>query len=287
MSDRKTKKEKIKREQKRLAYKKILKEYEDLKRQLELKVAIEKKNTVKSFHIRNLQILRDTCNFLAPYVVCAGITVGSFALLEGGLPFKKDNINRYKNSELTIEAQGEYVSLDEKYIYYGIYSDGVGSSTIIITSPWEEKDGNYIRHIREYDITSNQENIIKSIMSKDYQGLYEQLKDYKEIEETTDYPVSLEDKYTITGSIHFIDKEDKLTFPESTRKNVAITIIEAIIALGLGSIIAYKRDFSYIESLHDDQYDYRFQLDIYKNDLKELEETNEKILALRRGGSNL
>ena len=287
MRNRKTRKEKIRRDQKRAEYKKQLNELRELKEILERKVANKRKEAIKGFHIRNLQVFRDTCNFLAPFVLCAGISVGGLYFLEGGLPIKNDEITRFKKTDFTIEEQGEYPSLKEEYVYSGIFSSEIPESIIIINTPWEAKDDYYVKHIREYNITANQEEIIKSILQKDYQGLYEQLSNYKEIEEITNHPLSLEDKYTISGSIHFINKEDKITFPESTKKNIVITIIEAILTLTVGGTIAYRRNFSYLESLNDDQYDYQFALNAYHEAQDELIETNEKILTLKRGGRNL
>lgn len=283
MSKRKTRKQKIKSQQRRLEDQQRLKELRDLKEQLELKIRLDQKKAVKGFHIRNLQIFKDTCNFIAPYVICAGLTVGVFSFFDGGLPIKRDDINRYKYSNLSIEAEGEYSSLTEEYIYHGTLSDSIPSSTIKIYSPWQEENGNYIRYKREYDISSNEKEIIESVLKKDYEGLFNSLSEYKEEVEVANYNIE-DNKFIIEGEIHLLDKEDKITYPESQKKNIIITIIEAIIALSLGSLIAWKRKFSYLEAIEDDNNSYRFKVEVYKNELKELEETNNKILILERGG---
>ena len=286
MSTRKTRKEKIKRDKRRAEYQRQLKELNRIKAQLEAKVSADRKEVFKKFHIRNLRIFRDTCNFLLPFVVCAGISVGGLYALEGGLPVKKDDLTRNKRVYFSVDTPEEKTYLKEEYAYTGIFSNGEASSKITIVSPWEKRDDYYVRFTREYSISKNKKEIIQAILQKDYSTLVDLLSNYTEIEETTNHPTSLDEEYIIKGNIIFIDEEDKITFPESTAKNIIITLVEVAFTLLVGGVVAHNRYFSYIDALETDQRNYRVCLRAYKKHQEELEETNGKILALTRGGNN-
>ena len=284
MSHRKTRKEKIKSQERRKAYFEELDRLNAQKKELEERIELEKAAKAKGFHIRNLNVFKDTCNALIPYVVCAGISVGGFLLLQGGLPFHRDNINLAHYSVLTMEDQGKNPILETEYRRYGWAYQLTTEGEITIYTPWEEKDGSYTRYKRTYSISENQQEIIASVLKKDYKKLFEELGDYKEEIETTNHIHEGEDDYTIEGKIYYLHNKDRLTIPEDVAKNVIITFIELLVTFGLGYTFAYNRDFEYTYAINEDLREYRAKVRVLKNDLEKLEETNNKVLTLTRRG---
>ena len=100
MSNRKTRKQKQQSEQRRIKERKSqIKELQDLREktiQLEKQIAEQRVENFKQLNIRNLKIFGNTCNFVAPFVITAGLTVGVFKMFGGGLPFHTDEITKYK-----------------------------------------------------------------------------------------------------------------------------------------------------------------------------------------------
>ena len=64
-----------------------IKELQELKKEakrLDEKISEQKQENFKQLNIRNLKIFGNTCNFLAPFVISTGVTVGAFSLFGGG-----------------------------------------------------------------------------------------------------------------------------------------------------------------------------------------------------------
>ena len=284
MPRNKSRKEKIRSQKRREAYLKEIKSLNNKKKELEEKIIIEKKAKAKGFHIRNLKIFRETCNVLLPYVICAGVSVGGIFALKGGLPVRRDNIDKAKYTTLTIDDNGENSILETEYRKFGAFYDNPMEGTIIISSPWEEKDGIYTRYKREYNIDENQDEIISTILKKDYKRLYNELSDYKEEIETANYIFDDEQDYTIEGKISFLKEDDLLTMPEDIEKDIVITILEMIITFCLGGVIAWNRNFEFFYEIGEDIDEYRAKVRILKSDIKSLQETNDKLLTLTRRG---
>lgn len=79
MSNRKTKKQKIQAEQRRAKDRKSqikgLQELREKAIQLEKRISEQKIENFKQLNIRNLRVFGNTCNFIAPFVISAGLTV--------------------------------------------------------------------------------------------------------------------------------------------------------------------------------------------------------------------
>ena len=115
MSNRKTRKQKQKSQQRMQKDRKTqIKELQELKEKavlLEKKISEQKLENFKQLNIRNLRVFGNTCNFLAPFVISAGLTVGAFRLFGGGLPFHTDQTVKYKAYNLDYKTSG-YVIMD-------------------------------------------------------------------------------------------------------------------------------------------------------------------------------
>lgn len=284
MSGRKTREEKIKSQAKRQAYFEELKRLNNLKKELQEKIENEKKAKAIGFHIRNLKIFRDTCNALMPVVVCAGITIGGIYALKGGLPFKRDMVNKAEYTVVSFDEQDDSPIMETNYRSFGISSRVPLESKITIYSPWEEKDGIYTRYKRVYNIQEKHDEIIETILKRDYKKLFEELLEYKEEVETSNYVIDGEEEYTIEGTIRYLNKEKLLPVLEDTDKNVFITMIELCIIFGIGGTIVKSRDFDYIYAVSDDINEYEVIVNALKGDIEELGNTNNRIQTLRKRG---
>ena len=283
MSHRKTKKEKILAQQRSKNRNQQIKELQKLKHDLEIKIEEQKRENFKQLNIRNLKVFTNTCNFLAPFVISAGITVGLFELGGGGLPFHSDEITKYKIHNLDFETKG-YVTMDEEYRTNGLLDDSLPENSLTIYTPWEQKDNQYVRFKREYDMNSvTTLDLYNAVLDEDYEYIEENLKDYKEEKQVvSEIDSKISNDYFFEASLHMLDKEDVLKYNETDLKNIVITIIELILGLGIGGALAYCRDYEYLYSIEKINDSYRCKIKATKLMQQELHETNETILSLTK-----
>lgn len=284
MSNRKTRKQKQQSEQRRR--KSQIKELQDLREkaiQLEKQIAEQKAENFKQLNIRNLKIFGNTCNFVAPFVITAGLTVGVFKMFGGGLPFHTDEITKYKLYNLDYQTNG-YVTMEESYRTNGLLDDDLPSNELTIYTPWKYENSQYTRYKREYDIDKlNSLELFNAVLEEDYSYIEENLKDYKEEKQTVN---SIDEKekmdYFFEASLHMIDKDDTLKYNETDLKNIIVTIIELILELGISGTIAHYRKYNYLWKLERTNQDYNYRIKAIKPMQEELTLTNEKILSLSK-----
>jgi hypothetical protein len=249
---------------------KIQGQYRKLKKQQELKVLEDKLQelkeekrarqirNLKNLGIRNLKFFGYACNFIMPYVVTAGITIGAFKIFNGGLPFAKDDIIKYKMINLESDAS-ENILVEEKYQENHWYSDAIPSSSLQIVYPWIESPGvGYTQVTRYYDVSTSTE-LINAIIEKNIEKINELLPKYdEEIKQTNEYK-NTDEKPTIIANIHFLNKKDVLKYSESDLKNIIITSTEILLTFIIGSIVAYFRHFNIIISIKDTNQQYKIE----------------------------
>lgn len=284
MSNRKTRKQKQQSEQRRR--KSQIKELQDLREkaiQLEKQIAEQKAENFKQLNIRNLKIFGNTCNFVAPFVITAGLTVGVFKMFGGGLPFHTDEITKYKLYNLDYQTNG-YVTMEESYRTNGLLDDDLPSNELTIYTPWKYENSQYTRYKREYDIDKlNSLELFNAVLEEDYSYIEENLKDYKEEKQTVNSIDETEKMdYFFEASLHMIDKDDTLKYNETDLKNIIVTIIELILELGISGTIAHYRKYNYLWKLERTNQDYNYRIKAIKPMQEELTLTNEKILSLSK-----
>ena len=282
MSNRKTRKQKQQLEQR----KSRIKELQDLKEkklQLEKQISEQKAENFKQLNIRNLKIFGNTCNFVAPFVITAGLTVGVFKMFGGGLPFHIDEITKYKLYNLDYQTNG-YVTMEESYRTNGLLDDDLPSNELTIYTPWKYENSQYTRYKREYDIDKlNSLELFNAVLEEDYSYIEENLKDYKEEKQTVNSIDETEKMdYFFEASLHMIDKDDTLKYNETDLKNIVITIVELILELGISGTIAHYRKYNYLWKLERTNQDYNYRIKAIKPMQEELTLTNEKILSLSK-----
>lgn len=291
MSNRRTKKQKIKME-KRKAEEMRLKELKMLREkaiQLEESIARQKLENFKQLNIQNFRLFQAANKLFAPYVIMAGLTVGAFDLCGGGLPFYKDLIVKYKVYDLNYQTDGD-ITVDESYRTDRWYNNPLPENQLIIYTPWEYSDNEYIRYKREYDISTSTLDLLDAVLEEDYDYIKNNIKDYKEEIQVINEIEEIEQNYFFNASLHMFDKSDTLVYRETDLKNTIISLVEIVLGLGIGSLVAYFRDFEYLKEVRKINDEYRSKTEVIKYMKKELVKTNEKILSLSRktgGGTNV
>lgn len=263
-----------------------IKELQDLNEKavrLKEQISEQRAKNFKQLNIRNLKIFGNTCNFVAPFVITAGLTAGVFKVFGGGLPFHTDEITKCKSYNLDYQTNG-YVTMDESYRTNGLLDDNLPSNELTIYTPWKYENSQYTRYKREYDIDKlNSLELFNAVLEEDYSYIEENLKDYKEEKQTVNSIDETEKMdYFFEASLHMLDKNDTLKYNETDLKNIVITIVELILGLGIGGTIAYFRDFEYLWELKRTNNDYNYRIKAIKPMQEELALTNEKILSLSR-----
>ena len=290
MSNRKTRKQKLKAEQRKNNNPRVyeLKKLKERKIQLERQIPKQRLENFKQFNIRNLKIFGSTCNFVTPFVVSTGVTIGTFFFLGGGLPIHTDQIIEYNEYNLDYETNGDTI-MEEAYRKDGFF-DSSESNKLIVYTPWEYKDEQYTRYRRVYNISSvDTLDLFDAVLDQDYDYVKENLKHYSEEMQITNYVDNIEDNnYYFEASLHMLDKEDTLKYDETVQRNAIITIIEIILVLGIGCLVTHFRNFDYLASLRETNNNYRYKTYDVRAMQKELELINEKILSLsiNKGGKN-
>lgn len=280
MSRKKKRKVRKQKDNRRIGY---LEELSALKKEIlesEAKIAEQKRTNIKEFHIRNLKVFLGACNFLIPFVIVGGIATGGGKVLNGGFPFYRDDITRYKMYEFEYETDKD-INLTTKYGRDDWLSDYPTASSLTVKTPWKRDGNDYYRYNREYVLSGDYFlNLSQAILREDYEYISENYKDFSEEKEVSNSAPENEDSYFIEAKLSGVDREDFIKFPESFRKNCVITILEVVGTLGLGAYISHVRDYDFLDDISDVNDDYQSNIKDIKPLLSELEETKKKVLKL-------
>lgn len=255
---------------------------------LESNIKLQKKFNFKQLNIRNLKIVANTAKFLTPFIISTGITAGIFWLFDGGLPFHLDEITAYKLYSIEMQKDG-YATMDNKYMRQKkLSNDSLPSNRLVVYTPWELIDGQYVRFKRDYDIDKLATlNLYNAIVNKNYNYISENLKNYKEEKQILNQIyIGAKNDYLFETNLYVLDENDVLKYRETDFKNTIITIIELILGLGIGGLAAHIRDYEFLDELESLNMDYKINIKALKSMQKELEDTKEKVLSLTkiRGG---
>jgi len=159
---------------------------------------------------------------------------------------------------------------------------------LIIYTPWEEQDGQYVRFKREYDVEKlTTLDLYNATLNEDYHYISENLKDYKEEKQVAnDIDQAEDNNYFFEASLHMLDKNDVLKYNETDLKNIVITIVEVVLGFGGGAVLAHFRDFEFLYELKKINNKYSYKISSIKPMKQELKDTNEKILFLTKKKEN-
>jgi len=248
---------------------------------LKARIKERRKDTLKELRIRNLTIFGNTINFLIPFGIAAGVTMGSIAALEGGLPFCKDDMVRYKAYSLDYYTNA-YTIENESYISKLWHDDDFSKNDLTVYTPWEYENNQYVRYKRIYDVEIiNPEEAFNAVKNNDYKYIEEHVQKYSEEKQVANsIDENDENDYIIIASLRMIDDKNSIRYKETDTRNLIITIVEIVLSLGIGSIAAYLREFDYLDSIDYANKAYQIRIKKTKELKKQLKETEEKIKKL-------
>lgn len=283
MSKRKTRKEKIK-SQERLEFNRIeIKKLEEDLIIIEHKINDYENKKIKNACLKNLKIFGSVCNFMMPFVIISGITVSGVNYLGFGLPFIKDDIRKEKRYTLDYETNGNIES-EEHYIFD---SPVLSDNELTIYSPWTLTEDNlYERTIKNFDVDydTSSVSLYNAILNKDVERIEEIFPNYTLETETTNQISSINDDYIIDAHLDFLDSKDILTYKENSSTNNHVTFLELLICLGIPSFISYHRSFSLVDSIKNINKKYESQKEELRDLYEQLDQKQKRITNLSNGG---
>ena len=287
MSKRKTRKEKIK-SQERLEFNRIeIKKLEEDLIIIEHKINDYENKKIKNACLKNLKIFGSVCNFMMPFVIISGITVSGVNYCGFGFPFIKDDIKKLKKYTLDYETNGNIES-EERYLMNNIFdSPAISYNELTIYSPWTLTEDNlYERTIKTFDINSNTSSVslYNAILNKDVERIEEIFPNYTLETETTNQISSINDDYIIDAHLDFLDSKDILTYKENSSTNIFVTFLELLICLRIPSFISYRRSFSLVDSIKNINKKYESQKEELRDLYEQLDQKQKRITNLSYGG---
>ena len=283
MSKRKTRKEKIK-SQERLEFNRIeIKKLEEDLIIIEHKINDYENKKIKNACLKNLKIFGSVCNFIMPFVITSGITVSGLNFLGFGLPFIKDDIRKEKRYTLDYETNGNIES-EEHYIFD---SPVLSDNELTIYSPWTLTEDNlYERTIKNFDVDydTSSVSLYNAILNEDIERIEEIYPNYTLETETTNQISSINDDYIIDAHLDFLDSKDILTYKENSSTNIFVTFLELLICLKIPSFISYRRSFSLVDSIKNINKKYESQKEELRDLYEQLDQKQKRITNLSNGG---
>ena len=283
MSKRKTRKEKIK-SQERLEFNRIeIKKLEEDLIIIEHKINDYENKKIKNACLKNLKIFGSVCNFMMPFVITSGITVSGVNYLGFGLPFIKDDIRKEKRYTLDYETNGNIES-EEHYIFD---SPVLSDNELTIYSPWTLTEDNlYERTIKNFDVDydTSSVSLYNAILNEDIERIEEIYPNYTLETETTNQISSINDDYIIDAHLDFLDSKDILTYKENSSTNIFVTFLELLICLGIPSFISYHRSFSLVDSIKNINKKNESQKEELRDLYEQLDQKQKRITNLSNGG---
>lgn len=284
MSKRKTRKQKIKLQQRRAIINEEMKLLEKDILELQKKIEEQKKITFKEGCIKNLKIFGSICNFTAPLIVSSGVVIGCMYLISSSLPFVKNNEELGKRYSLDYETNGKI----ESYEHYDKYANcEFEDNELTISSPAIlNNDGSYERVIRYYDEDNlDSVELYNAILSNDMDYIDDNYTEFDEEEVVTDYLPSNADDYIIKANLDFYVSEDYILREESDFDNNLVTVMGIVGSLGFFAWIHHLRKFRLFSSIEKFEENYKHEVDNLDYLNKELKEKNAKLLSLTKGGN--
>lgn len=255
-----------------------LKELEELEKNAKAKKALYYKTLLK----QSSKLLKGIANFTLPFALTGAITCGCFAVFYGGLPFVQDDIKKYKYYNVICE-QNEIESIETSFVRKYWFEDAITGNEMVIYTPWINDGNLYKREIITFNVKDKyDDSIMQALLNKDAEKLIELGTISSTEEESTNIPKEEEQVFYIDATLHQVDKKDIISYPESELKNIIITIVEAVITLGIGSIITYYRDFSITATINDVKFYIKDAYREYDESKKKLDE--KRLVLSKKGG---
>ena len=202
---------------------------------LEFDVSYPQLLKLKNITVRNFKITLKGLQFLAPYILCASISVGITKVIGLGYPFySKDQVRENKRIVKQVDSVGNVRKVEQ-------YRDYVNAINILeYCSKWkEDKDGYFYRDVEVYKIGNLTENDVEDVISgkkSDIKSIFgNPVSSKKEIKNNVSTEELEQDSY-IKVIMYFENKNEYIMRTETFVENFGASTVFVMIA-SLFSII--------------------------------------------------
>lgn len=286
MSDRKTKKQKIRSQQRifleQEQLKKLKQEVLELKEQIQHLETQNKNNKVK----RKLLIFKSCCNFSIPYVLTAGLCVGTFYICDGGLPFVKDEVIKHKKYTFECDLNGT-INMKENYHFMTalhdsvLYKSELPKNELTIYSPYvKSSEGEYECNVKSFIIDSiDMPQLFDAVIDKDMNFILNNLTSYEENVIVRNELLGDYNNYQVEANLYMCDKYDMMVEMEDNSKNILVSFFESFITVVLGTLFAAIRPFKLKKRIVSIKEEYK--IENVQPLLEQLETAEQKVLNKR------
>lgn len=261
-----------------------LEKLEEQKIRIEQKLEIAKSYRTEEKIVKTLTIFGHSCNFLAPFILMAGLSIGGMKLIGKGYPFILDDVIKKKQYTLEIESDG-IINIEEEYIFK---TNTQENYRLTEYTPWKKEEDIYKRKIKTYDIVSEHFPMLYNAVVSGNLEMYlnENEDNFKEEQETVNESPILYEKSLIEGTLVYVDAKDTIIVPERISDNLLITLVELCFSIAGGSILAYKRDYKFIKSLKSTMDEYKKYIKSIERLEQEAKDIQQQIMILKKTGSD-
>ena len=203
-------------------------------------------------------------------------------MLDGGLPFVKDEVDIIKRYTLSYESNGDIEAYEH---YESEDTDNLEKGELTMFFPCAVTDDSYQRIVRYYSGTElNSIDVYEAVLSENIEYINENLNEFEEEQIVTDYAPSNQDDYIIKAKLDFYDSSDYLTIPESDSNNIFFTSLDIIGSVGFFIFIHRQRNFRLFSSIKKINGNYKSEMQSLELMNNQLSEKQEKLLSLTMRG---
>ena len=243
----------------------LKKEVEDLERQIKYKKLVSLKNVL----IRETLINGRRLQWIAPFILTAGIMTGCSKLLGAGFPFYRDDVKAYLHTMKEFDNAGN-VRYEEQYGKFDSMTNIINHYT-----KWEDAgNGFYVRRVDSYQLDDMSDEKIVSLFEKDTLTVSdifgERVSSVKETKNNLTEEELMQGEY-LEAIIYNKDENDYIMVKEEIDDNVAFSLLFVVLTILAELVPAYyryeKSSFDYDEVVYD-----------IRTKTKEIRERLEKII---------
>lgn len=208
---------------------------------LEKDIKDSKRVNSKINSIRNFKISLRVMQLIAPYAVTAGIIVGGFKLIGGGLPFYRDEFKYKAYITKQFDSIGN-VSYEKEYDYPLFRSESDPENIIKYYGKWKQReDGYYERTVEIYKLDDLKEEDVLKLFEKENLNLQDLLGQPTNKIETTNKLTEeqINAGFYLESIMYSKDKNDFIVVKEPLFDDLLTAGIEAAVIAIISLIIHF------------------------------------------------
>ena len=239
----------------------LKKEVEDLERQIKYEKLVNLKNVL----IRETLINGRRLQWIAPFILTAGIMTGCFKLFGAGFPFYRDDVKAYLHTMKEFDNAGN-VRYEEQYGEFNSLTHQINHYT-----KWEDAgNGFYTRRVESYKLSDITDENVLSLFEKDNLTIEDifgnKVSSVKETKNNLTEEELMQGEY-LEATIYNKDENDYIMVKEEIDDNVGFSVLFVLFTILAELGPAYyryeKSSFDYDEVVYDIREKYK-KVDIEK-----------------------